>query len=157
MGFLVDIDEIDRRILAELQRDAARPVQDIANSVGLSATPTARRIRHLKDSGIIAREAALLDPVKLGLKVTAFIFVRTSEHNEDWLTRFSKGVQDIPEITEFYRMSGDVDYFLKAVIPDISHYDRVYKKLIKVAPLSDVSSSFAMEELKATTELPLWL
>lgn len=153
----MNTDEIDRRILGELQRDSSRSVQEIADAVGLSATPTARRIRLMKEAGIIAREAALLDADKLGLKITAFIFVSTSHHTDDWLKTFARGIQDIPEITEFYRLSGNIDYFLKAVVPDIAHYDRVYKKLIKIAPLSDVSSSFAMEELKATTELPLFL
>ncbi|MBT4890453.1 MAG: Lrp/AsnC family transcriptional regulator [Rhodospirillales bacterium] len=149
------MDQIDRKILGELQSNAEQSVQEIADKVGLSATPTARRIRNLRESGIIKKQVALLDPVKLGLRITVFTFIRTSQHEEGWLEKFARGVNDIAEVVEFHRMSGDIDYLLKIMIADITDYDEVYKRLIKIVPLSDVSSSFAMENIKDTTALPL--
>ena len=149
------MDHQDRQILAELQRDSSRPVQDIADKIGLSATPTARRIRLMKEAGIIAGERAILDKGRLGLGVCVFIFVRTNQHNEDWLKRFAKGVSAMPEIVEFHRMSGDIDYVLRVVVPDIAAYDAFYKRLIEQVDITDVSSTFAMECIKYTTALPL--
>jgi Lrp/AsnC family transcriptional regulator len=149
------MDELDRKILGELQTDAERSVQEIADRIGLSATPTARRIRLLKEAGVIKKHVALLDRDNLDLGVTVFVSVRTSEHNQAWLDTFAKGVELIPEVVEFYRMSGDVDYLMKIIVSDLADYDDVYKRLIKIAPLNDVTSSFAMECLKDTTELPL--
>lgn len=149
------MDDLDRKILRVLQSNAERSNQEIADAVGLSATPTARRIRLLKEAGYIDKQVALLDRNKLGLGVTVFVSVRTSEHNEKWLDTFANGVELIPEVVEFYRMSGDVDYLLKIVVNDLADYDLVYKRLISIAPLADVSSSFAMERIKDTTELPL--
>ena len=150
-----EFDSIDRAILRELQRDCARSIQDIASEVGLSQNPCWRRIKRLEAAGIIVGRVALLDPDKLGVGITVFVSIRTSQHNEEWLRRFASGVMEIPEVVELYRMSGDVDYLLKVLVSDIAEYDRIYKKLIEVAELNDVSSSFAMERIKCTTAIPL--
>jgi Lrp/AsnC family transcriptional regulator len=152
---LVEIDSIDRRILEELQRDASRSIEQIARAVGLSQNPCWRRIKRLESEGVIERRVALVDPARLGMGVTVFVSVRTSHHNDEWLSRFAEGVRAIPEVVEFYRMSGDVDYLLKILVRDIADYDRIYKRLIRVADLDDVSSSFAMERIKSTTVVPL--
>lgn len=149
------MDDTDKRILAQLQRDASTPLSDIAESVGLSQTPCWRRIRKLEEAGVIARRVALAEPEALGLRLTAFISVRAARHDEAWLARFSAHVRAIPEIVELHRMSGDVDYLMKVVCPDMASFDRIYKRLISGAEFSDVSSTFSMERLKATTELPL--
>ncbi len=145
----------DRKILKLLQEDAALSVADIAAKVNLSPAPCWRRIQKLKDEGVIRRQVVLCDPAKLNVGVTVFVAVKTSQHNAAWFERFARGVADIPEVVEFYRMSGDVDYLLRVVVPDIAAYDAIYKKLIKVVDLTDVSSSFAMEQIKYTTALPL--
>ncbi|MFZ2987399.1 MAG: Lrp/AsnC family transcriptional regulator [Ideonella sp.] len=149
------MDALDIKILNILQQDAERQVAQIAAEVGLSSTPCWRRIQRLKEAGVITRQVALLDPRKINVGVTVFVSVRTSTHTEDWFERFRATVQAIPEVMEFYRMSGDVDYLLRVVVPDIAGYDAVYKRLIAGTQLHDVSSSFAMEELKLTTALPL--
>ncbi|HEX6978883.1 MAG TPA: Lrp/AsnC family transcriptional regulator [Alphaproteobacteria bacterium] len=149
------MDAIDRKILGILQEDATVPVAEIARRCGLSLSPCWRRIQRLEESGVIQRRVALLDPNKLNVGVTVFVAVRTNKHNMEWAEAFCKAVSRIPEVVEFYRMSGDVDYLLRVVVPDIAAYDRVYKKLIKTADLFDVSSSFAMERIKYTTALPL--
>lgn len=149
------MDEIDRKILALLQEDTTLPVATIAERVGLSPSPCWRRIQKLEEDGIIRARVALLDPDKVNVAVTVFVSVRTSQHEIGWLEKFAAAVRDIPEVVEFYRMSGDVDYLLRVVVPDIAAYDGVYKRLIQRVPLSDVSSSFAMETIKFTTALPL--
>ena len=149
------MDRIDKKILDCLQTDATLPVGDIAERVGLSATPCWRRIRNLEKAGIIQRRVALLDPEKLNLGITVFVALKTSQHNYEWLENFANAVSGIDEVVEFYRMSGDTDYLLRIVVPDIAGYDAVYKRLIQAADLSDVSSSFAMERIKYTTALPL--
>ena len=131
------------------------PLAELAERVGLSTTPCWRRIQNLEKAGIIRRRVALLDPDKLNLGVTVFVRVKTSQHNIEWLERFAKAVAEIDEVVEFYRLSGDIDYLLRIVVPDIAGYDRVYKRLIGTAELADVSSSFAMETLKYTTALPV--
>jgi len=138
-----------------LQRDAETPLNVLALAVNLSNTPCWRRVQRLRSRGYITRHVALVDPHMVNLGVTVFVAVRTNQHNQAWFTRLRDAVRDIPEIVEFYRMSGDVDYLLRVVVPDISTYDAVYKRLIASVELSDVSSSFAMEELKFTTALPL--
>mgnify|MGYP000190096498 CR=1 FL=1 len=145
----------DKKILKLLQEDASLSVSAIAEKVNLSSAPCWRRIQKLKDEGIIRREVALCDPAKLNVGVTVFVAVKTSQHNAVWLERFARGVADIPQVVEFYRMSGDIDYLLRVVVPDIAAYDAIYKKLIKIVDLTDVSSSFAMEQIKYTTALPL--
>jgi len=150
-----ELDRMDVRILSLLQEDAGLSNAEVAESVGLSANACWRRIRRLEERGVIRKRVALLNQEKLDLNVTVFVGIKTNEHNEEWLKRFGEGVAAIPEVVEFYRMSGDTDYMLKIVVKDIADYDRVYKKLISVVPLHDVSSSFAMERLKSTTALPL--
>ncbi len=149
------IDEFDRKILAALQEDAGLSNAEIAERVGLSLTPCWRRIRNLEEAEIIRRRVALLDRRKLNVGVTVFVAVRTNQHNQEWLQRFARAVDGIPEVVEFYRMAGDTDYLLRVVVPDIAAYDGVYKRLIEQIDLTDVSSSFAMEELKYTTAVPL--
>ena len=152
---IAELDRIDRRILAVLQQDATLPVAEIADRVGLSTTPCWKRIKRLETAGIIARRVAILDRERLGLGVTVIVAVRAAWHSEDWLTTFAVGVAKLPEVVEFYRMSGEIDYLLKIVARDIADYDRIYRKLIAVVELHDVTSSFAMQEIKSTTALPL--
>lgn len=149
------MDRIDRKILQLLQADATLPVAGIAEQVGLSTTPCWRRIQNLEKAGVIERRVALLDADKLNCGVTVFVHLRTSHHDHDWLEKFSAAVLRMDEVVEFYRMSGEIDYLLRIVVPDIASYDAVYKRLIKAAALSDVSSSFALETIKYTTALPL--
>lgn len=149
------IDRFDRQILHHLQERCDTPVANLAERIGLSTNACWRRIKRLEESGIIRGRVALLDEALLGLKITVFVAIKTNEHNDEWLARFADGVNATPEVVEFYRMSGDTDYLLKIVVRDIDDYDRVYKKLINVAPLHDVSSSFAMERIKSSTSLPL--
>jgi Lrp/AsnC family transcriptional regulator len=138
-----------------LQENAGAANADVAQRVGLSATPCWRRIRNLEEAGIIRKRVALLDRRKLNVGVTVFVSVRTNQHNQEWLARFARAVESIPEIVEIYRMAGEVDYLLRVVVPDIAAYDGVYKQLIAKIDLYDVSSAFAMEELKYTTAVPL--
>lgn len=149
------LDKMDRKILDILQEDCTVPVAEIGRRVGLSTTPCWRRIQKLEEAGIIERRVALLNPKKVKAGVTVFVSISTSHHAQDWLDRFHAAIQDFPEVVEFYRMSGQVDYLLRVVVPDIESYDAFYKKLIERIELSDVSSAFAMEQIKFTTELPL--
>lgn len=149
------MDKKDLEILSHLQADASMPLAAVAEAVNLSSTPCWRRIQKLQEERVILRQVALCDPEQLNLGLTAFVAVRTSQHNGEWTARFISGARDIPEIVEIYRMSGEIDYMLKVLVPDISGYDAVYKRLIKVVDLLDVSSSFAMEVVKHTTALPL--
>ncbi|WP_411817004.1 Lrp/AsnC family transcriptional regulator [Hyphococcus sp. DH-69] len=149
------MDHTDKSIIAILQRDSSTPVSEIADSVGLSATPCWRRIKKLEDEGVITKRVALVDRQRLNLRLTAFISVKTAHHSEAWLGKFAESVRRIPEIVELHRMSGDTDYLMKVVCPDMARFDKVYKKLISVAEFSDVKSSFSMEDIKSTTELPL--
>ncbi|MEM6711321.1 MAG: Lrp/AsnC family transcriptional regulator [Pseudomonadota bacterium] len=148
-------DVIDRRILAALQDDVTLSMNEIAARVGLSATPCWRRIQKLEEAGIIRKRVALLEGRAIEAGVSVFVSVRTNQHTDEWLKRFSEVVSAMPEVVEFYRLSGDIDYLLKVVVPDIAAYDAFYKRLVSRAELSDVSSSFAMEEIKYTTALPL--
>jgi Lrp/AsnC family transcriptional regulator len=149
------VDPTDRAILACLQEDATMPVAEIARRVGLSSTPCWRRIQKLEEAKVIRARVALLDRQQLNVGVTVFVSVRTNQHSLAWLEKFAAAVADLPEVVEFYRMSGEIDYLLRVVVPDIAAYDRLYKKLIAKIELSDVSSSFAMEQIKSTTALPL--
>ena len=124
-----------------------QPVAEIGRKVGLSTTPCWRRIQKMEEDGVIRRRVALLDPVKVNTKVTVFVSIRTNSHSVEWLKRFSEVISEFPEVVEFYRMSGDVDYLMKIVVPDIAAYDRVYQRLIRSVDLSDVSSSFAIDEV----------
>lgn len=149
------MDVTDRRILTLLQDDASLPVHDIASKVHLSTTACWKRIHRLEQSGVIRARVALLDRDRLNLGVTVFVAVKTNRHNAAWLDRFARAVSDVPEVVEFYRMSGDIDYLLRIVVPDIAGYDAVYKRLIGSVEMSDVSSSFAMEQIKYATARPL--
>ncbi|CAN7289523.1 Lrp/AsnC family transcriptional regulator [Pseudorhodoferax sp. LjRoot39] len=149
------MDKIDKAILAALQTNATASLQEISALVHLSATPCWRRIQRLEREGYIQQRVTLLNPAKLNVGVTVFVSVRTNQHNEKWAQRFTAVVAAIPEIVEFYRMSGETDYLLRVVVPDIKGYDAVYQRLIREVELSDVSSSFAMEQIKFTTALPL--
>ncbi len=149
------MDKIDIKILSLLQEDATLTVAEISKRINLSATPCWRRVQKLEAEGVIRRRVTLLDAQKLNAGVTVFVSIKTNQHNAAWLSRFADVVKAIPEVVEFYRMSGDVDYLLRVVVPDIAGYDAVYKKLIKGTELADVSSSFAMEQIKFTTSLPL--
>ena len=149
------MDQVDRQILMQLQHNAAQPVADIARKVGLSVTPCWRRIQRMEETGIIRKRVALLDSKAIGVGMSVFVAVRTDQHNADWLKNFAGMVADMPEVVEFYRMSGEVDYLLRVVVPDMAAYDSFYRKLIAHVQLTDVSSSFAMEEIKYTTTLPL--
>ena len=149
------MDDIDRHILSCLQEDATQSVADVAERVGLSTTPCWRRIQILEREGIIERRVALLNPDRMNVGVTVFVRLKTSEHNIEWLENFASAVGEIPEIVEIYRMSGDVDYLLRVVVPDIAAYDGVYKRLVAAADFLDVSSTFAMERIKYTTALPV--
>ena len=149
------LDRMDRKILDILQRDCTLPVAEIGKQVGLSTTPCWRRIQKLEEAGVIQRRVALLDPKKVNVGVTVFVSITTSHHTQEWLERFHAAVADLPEVVEFYRMSGQVDYLLRVVVPDIERYDNFYKKLIAKIELSDVSSAFAMEQMKYTSALPL--
>ncbi|MEP9380496.1 Lrp/AsnC family transcriptional regulator [Aquabacter sp. CN5-332] len=151
----VKLDTIDLKILRELQADASLPLTDLADRVGVSQTPCWRRVQKLEAAGIIRKRVTLLDRAQLNVGVTVFIAVRTNKHSVEWLETFARAVQDIPEIVDFYRMSGEIDYLLKAHVPDIGSYDALYKKLISKVELTDVTSMFAMQELKSTTEIPL--
>lgn len=149
------MDKKDRTILALLQTDAGAPISDIAGRVNLSTTACWKRIQGLREGGYLRQQVWLLNSQKLGLGVTVFMSIKTSHHDLQWLRKFALGVRDLPQVLEFYRMSGETDYLLKIVAPDIAGFDRVYKKLIQIAELFDVSSSFAMEEIKYSTALPL--
>lgn len=149
------MDSFDRAILALIQADASLPLNEIAGRVGLSPTPCWNRIRKMEESGIIARRVAILDAPALGLGVTIFVSVETSDHSEGWLAKFADAVREMPEVVDVYRMSGDVDYMMRVVVPGIDAYDEFYRRLIKKVPLKNVTSRFAMEKIKATTALPL--
>ena len=149
------MDEKDKRILVELQRDAGLGIETLAERVHLSRNACWRRVKQLEEEGVIRARVALLDPSRLNLGLTAFIAIRTSKHDQTWLDRFSAAVKDIPEIIGVYRTTGETDYMLHAVVPDIAGYDRLYKRLIAKVPLTDVASFFVMEKVKETTELPL--
>ena len=149
------MDRTDRMILTILQEDATVPVAEIGRRVGLSTTPCWRRIQKMEEEGVIKGRVAVLNPVKVNANVTVFVSVTTNQHNEDWLTRFSRVIGELPEVVEFYRMSGQVDYLLKVVVPDIEAYDAFYKKLVSKMDIMDVSSAFAMDTIKNETALPL--
>jgi Lrp/AsnC family transcriptional regulator len=149
------LDSKDRQILDALQNDAMMPIAEIAEHVGLSTTPCWRRIQRLEQEGVIRRRVALLDPASLNVPVSVFVAVRTNRHSAAWVAQFRKTLEAIPEIVEAYRMSGEIDYLLRVVVPDIAGYDLVYKQLIENIEFADVTSSFSMEELKHTTALPL--
>jgi Lrp/AsnC family transcriptional regulator len=143
-----DLDRVDRSILRLLTEDASLSLGDIASRVGLTQTPCWKRIRRMEQDGVIVKRVALLDPTKVGLPVSVFVAVETTDHSSEWLTRFATVVANTPEIVDAWRMSGDVDYLLHVMVPDIAAYDTFYRKLIAALPLRNVTSRFAMERLK---------
>jgi len=149
------LDSFDRKILDCLQDNADMPLAEIASKVGLSTTPCWRRINRLQADGIIRARVALLNRRALNAGGTVFVAVRTSQHNAQWLGRFAKAIASFPEVMDCYRMSGEIDYLIRLALPDIDAYDAFYKRLIAKVELSDVTSMFAMEEIKSTTRLPL--
>ncbi len=149
------LDSYDRKILACLQQDGTMAIAAIAAEVGLSPTPCWHRIQKMEKAGVIRERVALLDPAKVNVGVTVFVAVRTDSHNTEWLERFSTAVKEFPEVIEFYRMAGDMDYLMKVVVPDIATFDDFYKRLIARVPIYEVTSRFAMEQIKYTTKLPL--
>ncbi|MFY8116290.1 MAG: Lrp/AsnC family transcriptional regulator [Roseateles sp.] len=149
------LDRIDRQILAELQKDATLPVAQLGERVGLSSTPCWKRIKRLEEEGLLTGRVALVDRKKVGLPVTVFVSLRLARHDEASLQRLAALVADMPEVQEFHRMSGDVDYLLKVVSTSIEGYDQFYKKLIAVSDFRSVSSAFSMEQIKSSTVLPL--
>ncbi len=150
----VSIDKLDRQILLLIQNDASLSVAQVAERVGVSKSACWRRIQKLEKAGVILERVTLLNQAKINLPLTVYISVRTNQHNDQWMQHFNQVLQDIPEVLEIHRMSGDLDYLIKAVVPDMPGYDRLYKKIIK-ADLHDVSSSFVMETTKQTTRMPL--
>jgi len=149
------MDAIDRKILSALQDDASLSVAEIGSRVGLSSTPCWKRIQRLETDGVIRKRVALIDQDKVGLGITVFVSIETGDHSQDWLDRFADVVGAMPEVMEFHRMAGDVDYMLRVVVPDIAGYDTFYKRLIATVPLKNVTSRFAMERIKSTTALPI--
>ncbi len=149
------MDVIDRKILKCLQENAALPIAEISRRVGLSTSPCWRRIQKLEKDGVIRQRVALLDPEKVNVGVSVFVALRTARHDRKWLEGFACAVAEIDEVVEFYRTSGNVDYLIRVVVPDIAGYDAVYKRLIAAAEFLDISGSFVIETLKHTTALPL--
>lgn len=147
-----DLDRLDREILRLIAADASLSLAEIAEKIGLTPTPCWKRIRRMEEAGIINGRIARIDPIKVGLPVSAFVAVETADHSAGWLQRFADVVRDTPEIVDAWRMSGDVDYLLHVVVPDIAAYDAFYRKLIAAVPLRNVTSRFSMERLK---EAPL--
>ncbi len=149
------MDQTDRKILELLQEDATLSVAEIGQRVGLSQTPCWKRIQRMEARGVIRRRVALLDPESVGLGLTVFVAIETGDHSTEWLDAFASKVSAMPEVTDLYRMAGDVDYMLRVVVTDIAGYDAFYKKLIATVPLKNVTSRFAMERIKSTTALPI--
>ncbi|QTN28191.1 Lrp/AsnC family transcriptional regulator [Rhodoferax sp. AJA081-3] len=149
------LDRLDMQILDALQRDATLSMAQLGAQVGLSSTPCWKRVKRLEDEGYIERRVAVVNRAKVGLPVTVFVSIRAGQHDEKWLTRFAAVVSTLPEVQEFHRMSGDVDYLLKVAASSIEGYDRFYKKLISLVDLAGVSSAFSMEQIKSSTALPL--
>lgn len=149
------LDDTDRRILRALQQDAGLSLDALSERVNLSRNACWRRVKSLEASGVIRSRVALLSAEKLGLPLTVFLLLRTNRHDPDWLTAFAEATRSIPQILGVYRMTGDLDYLIRARVADVAGYDRLYQDLIDRVPLSDVSASFVMEEIKETTQLPV--
>lgn len=151
----VAIDEADVRILSALQEDGTLSVAAVSELVHLSQNACWRRMKRLEEDGVISKRVTLLNPARLGLELIVFVSIKTSEHSEEWLSHFAEVVHAMPEVVEFYRMTGEVDYLLKLKVENMAAYDKAYKRLISQVRITDVSSAFAMEEIKHTTSLPL--
>ena len=151
------MDATDRRILAILQDDSALPIAEVASRVNLSQTPCWRRIQRLEEKGIIRKRVALIDPLAIGLRLTVYVEIETGDHSSDWLSRFAATILDLPEVMEVYRMAGDVDYLLRVVVGNMDEFDKFYRRLIELLPMKNVTSRFAMEQVKSTTAYPIYL
>jgi Lrp/AsnC family transcriptional regulator len=149
------LDDLDRRILAELQVDASQSLDEIARKVGSSKTPVWNRIKRFRDSGIITRQTAVLDPEALGLEACFFVLIRTSEHEADWQRKFLQALQERPEVLEAHRLAGDIDYILKVRVANARAYDVFYQALISEVRIYNVTALLSMQEIKSTTLLPL--
>jgi Lrp/AsnC family transcriptional regulator len=149
------MDATDRKILMLLQEDASISIAELAQKINLSQTPCWKRVQRLEASGVIQKRVVLVDPEKVGLGLTVFVSIETSDHSGAWLHRFAEFVSAMPEVMDFYRMAGDVDYMLRVVVPDMAAYDRFYKQLIEAIPLKNVTSRFAMQRVKSTTAYAL--
>lgn len=150
------IDKIDRQLLALLQNNCTLSLQTLADAVNLTTTPCWKRLKRLEDDGVIRGKVALLDPEKLGLALTAFVLIKTQQHSREWYSKFVSVVETMPEVLGFWRMAGEYDYLIQVQVADMKRYDEFYKRLVNGIPgLSDVTSSFAMEQIKYTTVLPL--
>lgn len=149
------MDATDRKILAILQEDASLPVAEIAARVNLSQTPCWRRIQRLEENKVIRRRVALVDPDSIGLGLTVFVEIETGDHSAEWLERFARAVEAMPEVMEVYRMAGDVDYLLRIAVANMTAYDGFYRRLVALLPLKNVTSRFAMERVKFTTAYPV--
>ncbi len=149
------MDEMDRRILRILQEDSGLSTSDVARQVGLSASPCWKRIKRLQDDGIIKRQTAVLDASRLGFGLTVFVSIKTGEHSKNWLEEFSERITAMPEVMEFHRMAGEVDYMLKVAVRDMASFDEFYKRLTGITALTEVTSRFSMETIKETTALPI--
>ncbi|MFX4219753.1 MAG: Lrp/AsnC family transcriptional regulator [Thalassobaculum sp.] len=149
------MDDTDRRILRILQKDCSAPVSEVARQVGLSASPCWKRINRLQESGVIREQVAVLEPEALGYGLTVFMAIRTGEHSGEWLRNFAGFVRAMPEVQEFHRMAGEIDYLLKVVVADMKAFDAFYKRLVDTTPLAEVTSRFSMETIKQTTALPV--
>jgi len=151
----VRLDEIDRKILTELQADASQSLDEIARKVGSSKAPVWNRIRRMREAGVILRQTAILDPEALGLEACFFVLIRTSEHEAEWQRKFLKTLQDRPEVMEAHRLAGDIDYILKVRVGNARAYDTFYQALIAEVRIYNVTALLSMEEIKSTTILPL--
>ena len=152
---MLQIDALDRKILSLMQSDASLTTADLAEKVGLTTTPCWRRIQRLQDEGFIKKRAVLLNPTKLDLNLTVFVHVKAAQHDSLWLENFAQHASTFDQVVEFYRLSGEYDYMLKVLVKDMRDFDHFYKRFIKGAKLGDVTSSFAMEEIKNTTVIPI--
>ncbi len=153
---MTELDDLDRKILTELQRHADTPLDALGQVVGLSRNACWRRIKAMEAAGVIRARVALLDAAQVGLPLTVFMQIRAAAHDADWLDRFAHTTRAMPQIQGVYRMTGDLDYLICARVADMADYDRLYQTLIARVPMGDVSASFVMEEIKHSTELPLF-
>lgn len=149
------MDNFDRKILKQVQSDASLPVEKLADEVGLSRNACWRRVKAMEESGVIKGRVALVDPEKIGLELCAIVLIRTADHDQDWLQKFARAVQDMPEIVDAQRTTGEIDYILRVRLANMKDYDSFYQRLIQRVPLADISASFVMEDLKQTTALPV--
>ena len=149
------LDQTDRKILVCLQKDVSLSMDALSERVNLSRNACWRRVKQMEDEGVIKERVALIDPEAVGLSLSVFVMIRTNEHEPDWLLKFEKAVQDIPEIVGAHRMSGELDYVLRVRVSDVKGYDRFYQRLISRVPIAEISASFVMDDIKDTTALPV--